>query len=159
MVAGFISEFPKDADEAWRTRLMNAMDPSPAQLEIIETARRNLLESDFYMDAQGVGLMLNEAGIPTSAREVNTLREEGYVLAVPDHGVYLYPLFQFDEGGIPRAIVREVNSAFQGGNEWDILNWWRQQRPSLSGGSFADNIDQPDIEDRVWQLLSDLGRR
>lgn len=166
--------FPKELDDAWLTRLRNQPSTTnwgeqsecfdserfDSQVSIVARAREYMLENDTYYDIAETADMLTEAGLQTSERNVETLINHGYILAIPDHEIALIPSFQFDAKSMPRDIIYEVTTAFEGTNPWDVLQWLHFRRTSLEQASYAEAIKHEiqGIDDHIRNTLRRLGR-
>jgi hypothetical protein len=64
-------------------------------------------------------------------------RQQGVLLALPDHGDLLVPHFQFHEADITKAVypgILAVNQFIHGERDaWGIVSWWLQPSRSLGG--------------------------
>lgn len=106
-------------------------------VEQLSEARANLLSKDTYIYTSGVADLLSTSDIAVSSSEIAALRRWGHVVAVPDHGRWLYPLFQFDGlGNIPTEI-EIANKMLGRSTPWEILSWWHLLRRSLASRSLA----------------------
>jgi len=73
----------------------------------------------------------------STARNASALasrwKKEGRIFAVPSGRADLYPAFQFDEHGQPRAVVAEVLRHFAGQSDWVRALWWTSPSGWLGG--------------------------
>lgn len=108
-----------------------------AAIESATAARQTLLaEHDFLSTREAIEAMAG-SGAELKRQEFMVLRRWGFVLAVPDHGRWLYPEFQFRKGFVsPR--IREVHELLHTRrghepNPWSELDYWSAPRTSLRG--------------------------
>lgn len=121
----------------------------------VSEARANILSKDVYLHTAGVARLLSQAGTAVSGAEVAVLRRWGHILAVPDHGRWLYPNFQFDTTTFSTPpLIEQVNDRLGESSPWEILSWWHLPRPSLEGESLASIVHTPAGAEAVEQALA-----
>jgi hypothetical protein len=109
-------------------------------LNDLNRARLDLLKQDTYLYTAGVARLMSAEVEGESSAEVSLFRRWGTVLAVPDHGRWLYPAFQFDETGQPYSEIAEAHQVFGEDNPWEVLSWWYLPLEILDGDSLATVI-------------------
>lgn len=143
-----------EIDDDFRTRLeqradeLAEVDPAAAEEELTESIdfanklRLELLSKVRCFSEDGLARLMTRPDLAVSADGVATLREWNYLLAVPDHGKWLYPAFQFDQAsGAPFEVVHEVLEAFpENESPWTILSWWLTKHPKLQGHSPSEAL-------------------
>lgn len=81
----------------------------------------------------------------SAARNASALasrwKKEGRIFAVPSGRADLYPAFQFDAHGQPRAIVAAVLHYFAGESDWARALWWTSPSGWLGGRRPLDLLD------------------
>ena len=108
-------------------------------------ARAVLLGEHQFLSTAEVVALLKESDTPLDRPELMVLRRWGRILAVPDHGRWLHPSFQFQSGVIsPR--VHEVHQALRLHREgldpdpWVELTYWSINRGALGGLALKDVV-------------------
>jgi hypothetical protein len=122
-------------------------------VEQLSEARTNLLSKDTYLYTSGVAQLLSAADAAASSSEVAALRRWGHVIAVPDHGRWLYPLFQFDGLGNVPTEIEIANKLLDRSTPWEILSWWHLPRRSLAGRSLAQVLHSEEGPSAVESAL------
>lgn len=126
------------------------------QLEKLGAARENLLSKDSYLYSSGVAERLSVFDEPATPADVAVLRRWGHILAVPDHGRWLYPSFQFDERDNVPVEIELANTTLRDSGPWEVLSFWHIPRPSLDGATFASTLHSDDGKKSVRQALARL---
>lgn len=102
-------------------------------------ARLALLSRDRYYYTAGVVKILSR-DVEVVPADVAVRRQWGSLLAVQDHGRWLYPAFQFDETGRPIAEIAQANELLGEEDRWDVLSWWHLPVRQLGGKALAETI-------------------
>jgi serine/threonine protein kinase len=114
-----------------------------AQVALASRIRRAMLERDTYLHSGEVAAQMSRNSTVAVA-DIAALRRWGDILAVADHGRWLYPAFQFDDHGLPRPEIAQVNRRFGEDDRWDVLSWWHLPLTDLGGGRLMEVIDTPE---------------
>lgn len=81
----------------------------------------------------------------STARNASALasrwKKEGRIFAVPNGRADLYPAFQIDEHGQPRAVVAEVLRHFAAETDWARALWWTSPSGWLGGRRPLEVLD------------------
>lgn len=120
-------------------------DPLPgrasylAHIEASNIARRGLITANSFLYTAEVAELLSTDTRPVSEADVTVLRRWGQILAVPDHGRWLHPTFQFDlERHRPSPLILEVSDYFNDADDkWGELAWWGVGRTYLGGRALS----------------------
>ena len=144
--------FPRDAAHDERMQDLPAARRQDRELfgaavEAAEDARDALLRQHDFLSTREAIDALKSATVTLAREEFVVLRRWGFVLAVPDHGRWLYPAFQFRDGYVSRRVlhVHEKLSLQSGGqdpNPWVELTYWSVRRDALNGRCLADVLWQ-----------------
>jgi serine/threonine protein kinase len=129
-------------------------------LALVNEARETVLGKDEYMYTAGVAKRLSSSTSHATESDVATLRRWKRLLAVSDHGRWLYPSFQFEptEASVS-PLVQKVNDRFQGSDAWEVLSWWFLPRISLQNHSLASVLHAPEGEATVQRALTRVSAR
>lgn len=141
----YVTPSQSGIDDEFRTRLeqrsaeLATVDDVAAEEELTDSIefatelRRELLSKVRCFSEEGLARLMSRPDLTVSADGVATLRQWNYLLAVPDHGEWLYPDFQFDSAsGAPFEVVHEVLEAFpENESPWTVLSWWLTKHPKL----------------------------
>jgi hypothetical protein len=106
-------------------------------------ARKGLIKRNSFMSTREVVDLLDAGYPPIGRDEMLVLRQWGQVLAVPDHGRWLYPTFQFRNGRVSPFIFDlhdrlRRNRNGQDADPWIELTFWSVERPDLEGQAVKD---------------------
>ena len=72
-------------------------------------------------------------------------KHQGRAFAITHNGRDLFPAFQFDDDGSPRALMAEVLEALPKRlSSWQLAAWFAAANPELDGDSPADRIQSED---------------
>jgi hypothetical protein len=110
-----------------------------AQVALASRVRAAMLERDAYLYSGEVAAQMSRNS-SLAVADIAALRRWGDVLAVADHGRWLYPAFQFDDEGLPRPEIAEVNRRFGEDDRWDVLSWWHLPLLDLDGRRLMEVI-------------------
>ncbi len=115
-----------------------------AVVEQIDSARKitsAVLRSDDFVRSEDVAAMMSGQCPGITDEEVRTLRDMGYLVSFPVGDVNLYPLFQFDDHGMPMDVVKEVSDIVgYEGSSWSRGLRWLMRTPLLRENSPAEWI-------------------
>lgn len=150
-----------ELDDIEMLRLIDAAMPTLSDRpppEVIDQARRNARARAKFLDEFPV----LEAGqvhalYGSRARNKSALaarwRAEGKVFAVDERGRLLYPAFQFDSQGRPRAVIAEVLTALgQNVGAWQVALW-------LTGpNGWLDGVKPVDLLEAAPERVVDAAR-
>lgn len=126
----------------------------------LEEARMNLLSKDIYLYTSGVAELLSQGPGEVVDADVATLRRWKHLLAISDHGRWLYPLFQFEQGTPSVSpLIQEANDRFRDSEPWEVLSWWFLPRISLQGESLASVVHTIDGREATLNALNRLSTR
>lgn len=110
-----------------------------AHIRELDAVRAELLNRTPMLHSESVVSIIRQSQADFSLSELQALRRWGDVLAVRDHGRWLYPAFQFDGNGVPFYAIREVRSELNyAPDRWTELAWWSSPRRSLGSRALAD---------------------
>jgi serine/threonine protein kinase len=119
--------------------MRNALEAAPDSLieQLREELRRAadvratiLAEEDLLTTDEALSVLAQQdPNINTD--DLIQLEAGGILFAVRDHGVQLYPAFQFDKAGCIFTAITEVNAVFNESSGWGRLVWWRRRHPEL----------------------------
>jgi serine/threonine protein kinase len=112
----------------------------------LNEVRLDLLSRDAFIYSAGVARLMSSGSRPVTIPEVATYRRWNRLLAVSDHGRWLYPVFQFGADQQPVREIEIANAMLANDSAWEVLSWWNLPLDSLGGASLASTIH------------SDLGR-
>ncbi|OZC91753.1 hypothetical protein CH254_04545 [Rhodococcus sp. 06-412-2C] len=106
------------------------------QLAAAKEVTDSVLKSDVFLNSQEVALILSARCPGATSDEVRILKDLGYLLAVPVSDRNLYPLFQFDEDGLPLDLIKDVLDGMDSERSvWSRAIWWFLETPRLNGES------------------------
>lgn len=156
--------FPMDADHQAR---MEHLDPERAAeralfLAAIETANRardQLLHESRFISTREAISVLDGHGRNLGRDDFMILRRWGYILAVPDHGRWLYPDFQFAPGSFS-PLIHRVHSALrkhrrgEDADPWVELSFWSTRREALGGAALKDVLWKDSMRNRIESVLA-----
>lgn len=156
-----------EIDDEWRDRLHRAHFGEPLDLDherrmrAAENSGEDLPGRENYLRHLAVAAMFRadllrrvpmahtdqvveimQTGFPDMAvQDVVTLRRWGDILAVRDHGRWLYPTFQFGSNGMPHDLIGVASESFgESSDKWTDISWWAVARRSLGGVALMDVI-------------------
>ncbi len=96
-------------------------------------AREALLAEFGALDSSAVAALAGSTA-QNRAALAHRWRQERRIFSVPFRGGLLFPSFQFDESGRPRAAVAPVIAALgEGGAEWELALWFTAVNGFLGG--------------------------
>lgn len=142
------------------TEQLTPVDPPIPSEAVLGAARRNaqarwdFLQEVGYLTAEQVADGRSRA--TNRAAYASRLRRQRRVFGVSWHGRTLFPAFQFDAAGGPRAEISEILHALPLGEmtEWEIALWWTAANGWLHGG------ERPlDLLEHEPQLVVEAARR
>jgi hypothetical protein len=174
--------FPDSIDERWRNSLHNMyfgstidddhdarmenLTPENEQwreifasaVEGVNEARRVLLAENRFLSTQEAIGYLATKRLAIEREEFMVLRRWGNILAVPDHGRWLYPAFQFSRGTVSPYIklVHDTlrDRYYQDPNPWIELTFWGIERDPLNGRSLKDVLWQQRMRRQVRYVIA-----
>lgn len=97
-----------------------------------------LAENRLRLLAARADLLAEVGAYPSEqvAGSAQALRQAKVIFGVRHGGAWLYPAFQFDLGGTPRAEIAEVLAALgEKATSWDVLLWFTEPNEHLQGRS------------------------
>jgi hypothetical protein len=130
--------------------------------EMASRIRADLLIENSFMHTEEVASLLRDLEIEVHSLDVTVMRRWGYVLAVPDHDRWLYPVFQFDPAsGLPSPLIKIVNDARCKGrdskpDEWATLSFWGQRIEALDGYAPCDLLWDAEKHGLLSTYIEDL---
>jgi hypothetical protein len=113
--------------------LIDQLTPSPKVLSspALLQARRNAAARTAFFEEFGFLTAAEVSELASSsARNRSALatrwRKEQRIFAVPQHGAWYYPLFQFGQDGQPLPVIGEVLDKFKGAgmSAWEVALWF-----------------------------------
>jgi hypothetical protein len=135
--------------------MRNALEAAPDSLieQLREELRRAadvratiLAEEDLLTTDEALSVLAQQdPNINTD--DLIQLEAGGILFAVRDHGVQLYPAFQFDKAGRIFTAITEVNAVFNESSGWGRLVWWRRRHPEL-GAAPKDMLSEAN-----WDII------
>ncbi len=108
-------------------------------------ARKFLITEHHFLSTAEAIAALEHGPISADREAFLVMRRWGIILAVPDHGRWLYPAFQFNDGRVS-PYVRQVHEKLRdqaGGvtpDPWNELTFWTLYREHLSNRSLQQVI-------------------
>lgn len=115
-----------------------------AHVEAMNQVRAQLIHQHSFVYTEEAARLMSAIGRTAavddvSEADVTVLRRWGVVLAVPDDGRWLYPMFQFDpRTGLPSPHILRVNTLMaERDHEWNVLAWWSTPRTALDGRTLS----------------------
>ncbi|MCS5735091.1 serine/threonine-protein kinase [Herbiconiux daphne] len=114
-------------------------------VELSAILRDEILGRNDFIYTHDVAQRLSQV-LGSEIRDVDVvvMRRWGWLLAVPDHDRWLYPVFQFDSAsGLPSPIIRDVHDARvasvgSDADDWSTLAFWVQPLNRLGGNCPRD---------------------
>lgn len=112
-------------------------------LDEANEARAQLLDENRFLTTAGALRELSNKSGRYSRDELLVARRWGVILAVPDHGRWLYPDFQFKKGAVSpwvRIAHDQQRKWLEGGevDPWDQLTYFCVKRQKLAGQALKD---------------------
>lgn len=165
-------ELPRGVDENWerRTREMigepvgdddraeNVRKLTRIAIDGLGEARERLLDEHVFLSQKGAFKAMHaEPGLHYE-EGVEQLRQKGAVLAVPDHGRLLYPIFQFIDGKTS-LWVPKVHNKFRkrSGSEtpspWSELSFWSMRRDVLGGRALKSVVALDEYQEQIAYVV------
>lgn len=174
--------FPDVIDDRWMNSIHRAMfgiaiDPdhdrrmqhlSPEEAEdrslylsavdLANKARASLLDDNSFLSTREAIGALDKSRFDLQRADFMVLRRWGYILAVPDHGRWLYPAFQFNGGSYSPHIyaVHDVLRSRRDGeppNPWIELSFWSLRRDELEGRALKDVLWRQNQASAISHLI------
>lgn len=160
------SMFGLDIDDEHDQRVASLSDPATelqqkrydSAVAVAEAVRNTLLNEHDFLSTHEVCELLSSESAPLRREEVTVLRQWGMLLAVPDHGRWLYPEFQFHDGAVSPMVLQvheKLRERIDGASPdpWVELDYWSTERNDLGGEPLQKMVWRENVSREIAHII------